>query len=345
VLCRPLLGDMILTAPVFRNLRSWQPQARIAAACLAGKQDLLSLAPHISEVVQIPHRRAGSRRAALVEWAGVIWKLRAERYDLVYDLMQTDRSSVLSALIGARWRVGFVKGAARLRHRVYTHTAPWREGDREPDHALDLHLAPLRAAGMPVVTRSIAVEPGRTPVGEIRDPRGPLVACHPGASSANKCWPLQEFAAACDLLQSELGARVLLLGGAREAPALSALRSMMRSEPERVLETHSVAELAATLAHADLFFGHDSGPMHVAAAVGTPVVALFGASPPPQWRPLEVDSAVLRPSMPCTCPFPGLCRPPGPYDMFCVRRIPPAEVHQALREAVACIAERPRSAE
>jgi ADP-heptose:LPS heptosyltransferase len=336
VLCRPLLGDMILTGPVFRNLRSWQPEARITAVCLEGKRDLLSLAPEISAIVEIPRRRTGSRRSFFARWAGVIRKLRAERYDLVFDLMQTDRSSMLCSLIGARWRVGFVKGPARLRHRVYTHTAPWREGDGEPDHALDLHLAPLRAAGMPVVTRSIAVEPGRAAVGEIRDPARPLVACHPGASSANKCWPLEEFAAACDLLQTELGARVLLLGGAREAPALCTLRSLMRSEPERVLETHSVAELAATLAQADLFFGHDSGPMHVAAAVGTPVVALFGASPPPQWRPLGVDNVVVRPPMPCRpCPFPALCHPPSPYNMLCVRRITPAEVDAALLEAVA----------
>lgn len=347
VLCRPLLGDMILTGAVFRNLRSWQPEAAITAVCLEGKRDLLSLAPHISEIVEIPRRRTGSRRAFLASWARVIRKLQADRYDLVCDLMQTDRSSLVCSLIGARWRVGPVKAQVRLRHRVYTHTAPWGEGDHEPDHMLDIYLAPLRAAGMPVATRSIAVQPGPAELAEARarlrselgEHHGPLVACHPGASSANKCWPLQDFAAACDLLQSELGTRVLLLSGAREAEALCALRSLMRSEPAAVMETRSLPELAATLAHADLFFGHDSGPMHVSAAVGTPVVALFGASPPGQWHPLGVDSTIVRPPMPCRpCLFPTLCHPPSPYNMFCVRRISPDEVHTALREAVARLA-------
>jgi heptosyltransferase III len=345
VLCRPILGDMILAGPVFRNLRAWRPDARIVAACLEGTRDLLSFVAEADEVVEIPNpRRVGRRLGFAARWLALARRLRAERFDLVYDMQQTDRSSLLVAAIGAARRTGFVRGERRIRHRLYTHTTPWRDGDGERAHALELYLDPLAAVGMPVRTRSISLslrpEDAAAARARLRAvlPRreGPLVVCHPGASSPNKCWPIEEFAAACDELQGRLEAQVLLLGGPAEGEALRTLRSLTSTRPALLEGVLPLRVLAAVLAEADLFFGHDSGPMHVAAAVGTPVVALYGASSPAQWRPLGEGHALLRPPMPCVpCRFPALCRPPSPYDTFCVRRIPGQAVVEALARQLA----------
>lgn len=343
VLCRPILGDMILAGPVFRSLRAWRPEARITALCYQGKRDFLRFATGVDEVLEIPRGRGEGRGRRLARWWALLSQLRAARFDLVYDIMQTDRSSALCAWTGAPVRVGFIKGTPRLRHRVYTHTAPWIDADVEGAHAVDLYLAPLAAARVPVATRSVRIRPSPEETASARARLGalalrgdrPLVVCHPGASSANKCWPLEELAAACDAVQEEIGARLVLIGGPGEGEALHAVRARMRGEAALIPDALPVGELAALLAEADLFFGHDSGPMHVAAAVGTPTVGLFGASRPAQWRPLGEGHTVVRPSMPCSpCPYPSLCEPPNPYKMYCVRRIGRAEVVAALRCAL-----------
>lgn len=340
VFCRPILGDMILAGPVFRNLREWQPQARITAVCAEGMQDFLSFVPEVDETVQMPRRHTPGSLQSAGRWLRLIRELRRQHFDLVYDIMQTDRSSLVCAAIRSTRRTGFVKGPRRLRHRVYTDTAPWTDGDPYPDHALDLYLRPLEVVGMPIRTRSIEIAPTHEDVSAARalvlplSARGeaPLVICHPGASSVNKCWPIEEFAAICDEMQSDLGARVLLLGGPAEVESLRVLRSLMATEPVVIERTLPLGQLAAVLAEADLFFGHDSGPMHVAAAVGTPTVALFGASSPAQWKPLGDGHSIVRPSMPCApCSYPSLCEPPNPYKMFCVRRIARNEVRGAVR--------------
>jgi heptosyltransferase-3 len=351
VICRPILGDTILAAPVFRSLRAWRPDAWIAAACYEGTRDLLSIHPEIDEVVEMPRPRRRGRLAFMAAWVALVRRLRRQRFDLVYDLMQTDRSSLLCGVIRSERRVGFVKGRPGFRQRVYTDTVPWTDGDGVGVHAVDQYFRPLAAVGVPMRTRSVRLDPGAAALESARarlaaagvDRVRPLVVCHPGASAANKCWPIAELAAACDYLEETEGARVLLLGGPREADDLAAIRSAMRSRPAVIEETLPLRELAAVLAEADLFFGQDSGPMHVAAAVGTPVVALFGASSPAQWSPLGEGHTVLRPSMPCApCVSPELCRPPNPYRMYCVRRITREAVLAALESQLARSAARAR---
>jgi heptosyltransferase-3 len=338
VICRPILGDSILAAPVFRNLRAWRPDAWIAAACYEGTRDLVSIHAEIDEVVEMPRPGRYGALGYAARWLSLVRRLRRHRHDLVLDLMQTDRSSLLCAALRSERRVGFVKGRPGLRQRVYTDSTPWADGEDAP-HAVDQYFRPLAVVGVPMRTRAVDLHPGQAARTAARarlaaagvDRARPLVACHPGASAANKCWPTADLAAACDHVQQRLGARVLLLGGPREADALDAIRTAMASQPVVIEETLPLGELAAVLGECDLFFGHDSGPMHVAAAVGTPVVALFGASAPAQWRPLGEGHLVLRPAMPCTaCVEPTLCAPPNPYRMHCVRRITRGEVLAAL---------------
>jgi len=106
-----------------------------------------------------------------------------------------------------------------------------------------------------------------------------------------------------------------------------------------------VRELAALIQAADLFLGHDSGPMHLAAAVGTPCVAIFGAASPLQWSPHGEGHRVVAPGMPCEeCVCPDRCVPPNPYHMYCVRRITEDRVREALHDQLAVwVASRERS--
>lgn len=343
VLCRAYLGDLLLTGPVFRNLRAALPDARIVAGVYGQALEPLSFYPEIDEVVTIPRRAKDGVLAFMGDWLRTIRKLRAERFDLVYDLTQTDRSAVVTLATGAPRRATFIKDRVLFRHRAYTDLADWR-GVLERTHTVDLYLKGLGELGVPISTRSIAValspeEEGRAParLQRLLGPgEGPMVLVHPGASTANRLWPEERFAAVCDALQERFGARVLLLGGPGEAAALGVIRSAMRTPAVVLEERVSVRELAALFRVGDLFLGHDSGPMHLAAAVGTPVTGLFGAALPEQWAPLGEGHRVVRPRIPCeTCACPERCRPPNPYKMFCVQRITDEMVLDALGAQIA----------
>lgn len=340
MLCRQYLGDLILSGPVFRNLRAWEPDALLVAATYPENAEPLSFFDEIDEVIAIPRRRLPGRRGPLREWINLLRRVRRERFDLVYDLMQTERSLAVLVAAGAPLRVGYVRKKPGIRHRFYTHVSDWR-ADLGCTHMGELFLMPLAEIGMPVRTRSIrvSVTPAEAAEAAVRldgllaDRGGPLVLVHPGAGTANRNWQPERFAAVCDALRAE-GARVLLLGGPREAGVLAEIVASLRSPVPRLEERVSVRQLAALLARADLFVGIDSGPAHLAAAVGTRAVVLFGAALPAQWRPLGEEHMVVRPEMPCPCASPELCRPPNPDHTWCTRRITADAVLAATRGAL-----------
>jgi heptosyltransferase-3 len=162
-----------------------------------------------------------------------------------------------------------------------------------------------------------------------------VVLVHPGASTANKCWAPENFAAVCDDLLDAGAAHVLILVGPGERDRFLAVRGRMRHPVAAIEEALPIRELAALLQEVDLFVGNDSGPMHLAAAVGTRVVALFGGASPVQWGPLGEGHTVVRAADPCPCPYRELCEPPNPYHMHCVRLIGREEAHEAILRQLA----------
>jgi ADP-heptose:LPS heptosyltransferase len=337
VLCRHALGDIVLARPVFRNLRAWRPDAKIIAGAYPDQVPFLSLHPEIDETVVVP-RKAAADHGGGGHWLQLVRRLRANRPDLLYDMLQTQRSSLLTAASGAKQRVGFAQRERKLRHRAYTDVCVWTDPDYATLHSRDLYLKPLEQIRIPITDRGISIELDPNVLAEgsailrsaIPSPEGPVVAVHPGASEPNKLWPAADFAAVCDRIQEAAKSHVLLLGARSDQQRIREIASLMRSTPARLPDTLNIRQLAAFFAQTDLFFGHDSGPMHLATAVGTPVAALFGASPISQWGPIGEGHTVLQPTMPCRCQHPQLCRPGNPYHMYCVRRLTRAEVGDAL---------------
>jgi len=129
-----------------------------------------------------------------------------------------------------------------------------------------------------------------------------LVGIHPSASDGSKRWPAQRFAQLADRLADSRGVRVVLVAGPADAPQAQHVEQAMQRRPLNVAGRLSVGELAALLARCRLLVSNDSGPVHLAAAVGTPVVALFGRAQPgvnaTRWRPLGPGHIVLDKSDP-----------------------------------------------
>jgi len=159
---------------------------------------------------------------------------------------------------------------------------------------------------------------------------------HPGARIDSKRWPAENFAALIDALARETDRKIVLLGGPGERALAEAVIAASASKPVSLAGKLSFGELVALLQCCRLYIGNDTGPAHVAAAAGAPVVALFGLETPARWGPVGDRSIAVRASMPCNpCMHPDICEPPDPHKTFCVQRIALADVLAAVRRQLA----------
>jgi ADP-heptose:LPS heptosyltransferase len=162
------------------------------------------------------------------------------------------------------------------------------------------------------------------------NPRRLLI--HPGSRSEFRVWPVERFAEIASRAAKELGAQVALVGGPGETKLIHDILTRATAPlmvPDKPLSTSRFAAFASRF---DAMLCHDSGPMHVAAAVGTPVIALFGSQDVSIWRPSGNQHVVLRPPLPCVnCVSPTVCIPGDSYRNFCVRNLTADVVWTAVK--------------
>ena len=289
-------GDVLLASPVFSVLKRTAPQVEIDALVYADTAPMLSAHPAINEVLCIDRawKTLGPLAQASAEWK-LFAQLRARRYDLLVHLTEHWRGAWLSRFLGARWAVG-----PRMRTRgqawqgSFTHlvSAPLASAR----HVVESNLDALRRIGIHpgVNERALTLIPGpaaEEKVGRLLADHGladqPFVQIHPSSRWRFKCWPADKMAALIDRLHAE-GRRVVLTAAPdnAEAQMIADIRGRIAQPVAANFSGQlSLKELAALTARATLFIGVDSAPMHIAAAVGTPAVAIFGPSGADLWGP------------------------------------------------------------
>ena len=332
VIRRRYLGDVVLLGSLFRNLRLHWPDARIAALVEPSWTGILSLNPDVNLALELP--------AGLAEWPRFIGSIRRESFTHVLDIDNTEKTALISRLSGAPFRVALHHGEHPLRLRsFYTHVAyePGPEHEKQP--ISEYYLKALGPAGVPVVTREVRLVPNEADILEWKrfiGAQGRTLLVHPGSRSAWRIWPHERFAAVCDRVQDELGLQVVLVGGPAEGGMISKIRAKAKSHLLAVEEPLSLPRFAALASASTLLLCHDSGPMHVAAAVGTRVVALYGSQNPVLFKPHGTGHTQLIPPTPCrACIAPEKCLPGDSYHNLCVRLHSVDEVFGAVKAALA----------
>lgn len=300
------LGDVLISTPILASLREAFPGTFLSMLVNPGTQSMVQENPHLDEVLVVERSRSPLRqiRFALA--------LRRRRFDLVIDLTDADRSAILSRVTGAPIRVGFNR-EGRWRGRLFTHVVPVQQ---QSIPMVRQHLMALETLGMQVVESApvLRVRPedetaaGATlaRIGIERDE--PFVAVHPGARWWFKSWPAERFAGLIDYIQEKLGVKVVLLGGDQEREIADAILRGSGTRVRSLVGQIELLGLSALVRRAVLFVGNDNGPMHVAAAMGTPVVGLFGPSDPRIWGPAGEGHAVVYKGIDCRPCFPHGCR-------------------------------------
>ena len=330
VIRRRYLGDVVLLGSLFRNLRLHWPKARIAALVEPAYGGILALNPDVDAVLAPPE--------GALAWAGFAVRLRREAFTHVLDIDNTERTAVIARLSGAPLRVALHHGPHPIKlGALYTDVLHDPGPEHESRPITEYYLKALAPAGVPVASREIRLVPRDEEVAEWRrhvGSQGRTLLVHPGSRSPWRLWPSERFAAVCDRAQDELGVQVVLAGGPAEARIVSEIRSLARTHLMALERPPSLPSFAALARASTALLCHDSGPMHVAAAVGTPVIALYGSQNPVLFRPHGPGHTLLVPPMPCACVTPGECTPGDSYRNHCVRLHSVEEAFAAVKAAL-----------
>jgi len=332
------IGDTVLATPSLFALKRFLPHAAIDILVEDWVAPVLESHPYIDNVITVRKGHAASR-------ALVARRLRANRYDVVYNFHGGTTATLLTRATGARHRVGF---ATYQYARLHNHLAPsssalWR---REKTHSAEQQLALLGWTGVPVSDRprtrlAVSPEAGAAVTAKLVNAGlndRPFVVVHPAAAFATKQWSAQNFGQVAQEL-SEQGLPVVVITTPSQTETVAQLQRHA-SAPVVSFNDLSLPEVTALLAHARLFVGNDSGIAHMAAAVETPAVVIFGSSNTAHWRPWVSDA----PGSAAEIVFEEMeCRPCHGYfcEKFaqpeCILRVPVnrvmAAIERVLRES------------
>ena len=299
------LGDVVLSLPALAAIRGRFPQARITVATGSAAAPVVELSGSADLTMPVDRvaLRDGPKLRAIGSLVRLVGDVRRARYDLVIDLHSLSESNLLGYLSGAPVRI-FAQRGGRSLDFLATVRTPWEDrGEHIVDRYLDV-LAPLGIAGGPRVPRLRTRREDDEAVQRMlreRDAAGeqPLVGLFPGAGWPHKRWPLERFADLASRLENNDGARMVLFLGPEEDAMARQVRAAFSSSAV-VLEGLTLSQLASAAARLALLVSNDTGPMHLAAAVGTPILLLLGApTRGPYWfGPVgEHHRVITRPSL------------------------------------------------
>ncbi len=330
------IGDVILMTPVLRALKENFPEAKISVALNSESACLLEGHPLLHRVFAYERRfKKRNFLRTLVYEIRFFLRLRRQKFDLTLDFDQGDRSAWYGWLCGARERWTYWKRRNRLMSRLPMHTRTF-EFPPTHLHQVEWHLRMLSEAGLrvpekPVLEVQVSGQDHAWAVARKKEwGAGRLVLVHPIARWLFKRWDPVKMAQVIDWLQQERKALVVISNGgtARELKKVRKILESCSTTPLLLAGETTLSQLAALIQLGDCFLGIDTGPMHLAAAVGTPVVSLFGATQPENWGPWCERKVILKGN--CICG--PRETPPCQWDQvrLCMQSITVEEVKQAL---------------
>lgn len=300
------IGDVLLTTPAFKALKETFPDARITAVVPAGTEEMLTLNPNVSDIVTF------KKCAGLMGELDFIRRIRAKKFELAINMTEGDRGAIIALLSGARYRIGIDplgKGFIGKKY-LFTHLVRYAYDGR---HKAAMDLDVLRPLGVrdikPEVQLFTSPEDDRYVDGLLSSNgigKGYSVAViHPTSRWLFKCWRDEAVAEVIDYLEGR-GVRTVLTSGPdyKELERARNIISLAKSSPLDLSGRLTLKRLAALYKRSALFFGVDTAPMHMAAAVGTPVIALFGPSDSNIWGPFTEKRIIISrkhefPCVPC----------------------------------------------
>ncbi|MBU1727602.1 MAG: lipopolysaccharide heptosyltransferase II [Candidatus Omnitrophica bacterium] len=297
------IGDVLLSTPVIKAMRKACPNAFIAMMVSPYALDIVEGNPYLDQVIIYDK---DEKHKSWVRSIKFTLNLKKKKFDLALVLHPINRVHLITFFAGIPHRIGYGKKMGFLLSKKFQHSKQLGE-KHELEYSLDL----VRYLGiepsdldlfMPIKKESeklvddLFVREGIA--GSDR-----LLAIHPGASCPSKIWPNQRFAEVADSLAKEYGFKVLVVAGPKDMTLAQSVVGNMKAPVVNLAGRTSVSELASVLKRCTLFISNDSGPVHIASAVGTPVISIFGRSQaglsPKRWGPIGKNDRILHEEVGC----------------------------------------------
>lgn len=297
------IGDVLLSTPVIKALRDAYPDAYIAFMVRPYAKDVVRGNPYLNEVIVYDKE---SKERGLFGNLKFIWHLRKKGFDLAVILHPTARTHIVTSLAGIPVRVGYDKKMGFSLTKRIPHTKQFGL-KHEIDYTLDI----LRYIGIEPKERTLSMPADKRCEDKIKEifylndisATDTVVAINPGASCVSKRWSAEKFAAVADKLTQRHGAKIVIISGASDKVFGDKVASSMNRGCMNLSGKTSVGDVASILRRSQLFISNDSGPVHIACALGTPVVAIFGRSErglsPTRWGPSGKDDILLHKDVGC----------------------------------------------
>jgi len=325
------IGDILMTLPILKPLKEKFPKARISFIASREGGELLKGNPYIDRIFHF--NPFWFYKSSIKAYLQFLNQIRRERFDLVIEARGDIREILfIISFLKARFKLsyGFGGGAYLL-----THAVPFDK----TKHRVEYHLDLVRYLGCSTDIIEWGVylsDDEKIRVREIlklNSVRKPFILVHPGARLSPKRWLIKNYTVLCDMLISKFRMTLVLLGSKQEKELINNIIKNMKYKPVNLAGKLSLRELAGVISEADLFICNDSAPMHIAAAMKTPIVAIFGPSKSIETRPYFSNSRIVEKDVPCrnNCDE-NICK----HNVYheCMRSITPEEVFQACRDLI-----------
>lgn len=311
------LGDLFHALPAVHALRTGL-DATIDWVVNEAYAPLVACFDDVSRVIPFP------RHALLRQGATFLRELRRNSYDMVVDLQGLLKSALTATLARSPRRIGpsFPREGA---HCFYHETAGTPDRRR---HAVEENLDIARHLGLPP---SPPAFPLHLPAMDPGAPR-PRIAVLPASRWPTKNWPTAHFATALDAIRARCEASFFLLGAAAEVDTCARLEALTHVHVNNLCGKTGLVEMAALLQAMDLVIANDSGPVHIAAALGVPTITVYGPTDPARTRPYGPAHTVLTHEVPCRPCFARRC---AIRSHACMREVTPARMADAVADTLA----------
>ena len=286
------MGDVIFSLPIFKTLKARYPQSLIACMAPPRVKAILDNAPFIDQVIVYDEDKMHRSVAAKIKFIG---QLKKQNFDIAFLLHRSLTRSFLVFLAGIPERVGY---PAKAKGMFLTHKVPSLP---EPIHRSDYYLHTIESYGVPVSDRRNELQISTEAVDQMNGflarydifPIDYLIVIHPGGNWNLKQWPPENFARLIDAILVDSSVKVVIAGGAQDRKASEAISRLTKKDPVVLTGNLTLIQLMALMKRADLVVSADSGPLHLAASLGTKTIGLFGPTRPEITGPRGITPSVV----------------------------------------------------
>lgn len=297
------IGDTILTVPFMRNLRRAEPDAYIAWVVAPGSSDVIQGIPYVDDLIFWDpitiHADSLGTHKTFSDKLKFITNLRAQHFDKVYVLKRSFGSALMAFFSGAKKRIGF---ATEGRSFLLTKSVPYRQEQHEVLSFLDI----LKADNIAVTddyleawSTSQEIEQAEQLITATSD-QLQLFAIHPFGSIYQKTWPIERFAETATRLHKQFGVRPIILGAKGDRAGFNKFSHLFPENSIDLVGKCGIRITQAVLSKSSFFLGNDSGVMHLAAAAGIPLLAIFGPTSPARFGPWGEKTHVIYSHFKCS---------------------------------------------